>query len=192
MFLSSKNLPRLMKSAYKGPGLRIGMVGGGLYLAQPNNWEVLLSKNGLCNKVKSTVIELYGQFPKPAQVIQIRKGEKAYQVPQSPLIQERLSAAGHGAVSTKVILYLRGEYYWLFQAEDGEIAMIRKEHLELIDCTEIDYDIEGEPVGPSYQDIREGIFYRNGTGILYIHSVLPPALPLVEAMKKINFEEDGL
>lgn len=192
MFLSSKNLPRAMKAAYKGPGLRIGMTEGGLYLAQPNNWEVLLLKSGLCNKIKSTVIELYGQFPRPGEVLQIRKGENAYPIPQLPCLIERLDLAKQGAVSTKVILYLRGDEYWLFQGEEHEIIMIRREHLELIDCTEIDYDIEGEPIGPSYQDIREGIFYRNATGILYIHSVLAPELPLIEAMKNINFEEDEL
>lgn len=192
MFLSSKILPRLMKAAFKGPGLRIGMVEGGLYLAQPNNWEVLLLKNSLGNKIKSTVIELHGQFPRPGEVLQIRKGEAAYPVPQPPCLKERLGQAKQGAVSTKVILYLRGDEYWLFQGEEHEIVMIRREHLELVDCTEIDYDIEGEPVGPSYQDIREGIFYRNATGILHIHSVLPPELPLVEAMKNINFEEEEL
>ena len=90
MFLSSKILPRLMKAAFKGPGLRIGMVEGGLYLAQPNNWEVLLLKNSLGNKIKSTVIELHGQFPRPGEVLQIRKGEAAYPVP----LPERASGAG--------------------------------------------------------------------------------------------------
>lgn len=192
MFLSSKKLPRLMKEAYKGPGLRIGMTEGGLYLAWPNNWEVLLLKSSLCNKVKSTVIELYGQFPRQGEILQIRKDDNVHAVPGFPCVKDRLREAKHGAVSTKVIIHAGGDEYWLFQGDGGEIVMVRRSHLELIDYTEINYDIEGEPIGPSYSNLNDGIFYYNATGILRIHTVLAPELPLIEAMKTMNFEEDTL
>lgn len=192
MFLSSKKLPKLMKEAYKGPGLRIGMIEGGLYMAWPNNWEVLLLKSSLCNKIKSTVIELYGQFPRQGEVLQIRKDDNVHEVPCYPCLKDRLGEADHGAVSTRVILQAGGDEYWLFQGDSGEIVMVRRSHLELIDYTEINYDIEGEPIGPSYSNLNDGIFYQNATGILHIHTVLAPKIPLIEAMKTMEFKEDTL
>ena len=194
MFISSKTLPKLMKDAFKGSGLKIGMIEGGFYISHPNNWEVLLATSAIPNKIKAVVIELYGNFPKFGELVLIRKDENPMEIPVLgyPVLKERYDACSHGAVSTKTIIIRGGKEYYLFQGDDRKIIMILRSHMDLIDCTEIDYDVEGEPVGPSYEDIQDGIFYRNATGILFIHAVIPVQTPLIDAYSRLNFEEEVL
>lgn len=195
MFISTSQLSKLMKEAYKAGGIRIGNIEDGLNIFA-GSWGLWIDENHIPNKVKAVVMELAGELPTEGRVFKVSKEDP---VPQYELILDNrfclnsLEKASDEPVSkTGVMLDLKyAEYELLQNNRTKRITLINRKLMSLIDVSEIDYNIEGEPSGPCTGLSNEMYFWKNATCTLLICGTKPPVGNMVLSMlQKIDFEKE--
>lgn len=196
MFISTTQLSKLMKEAYKGGGIRIGNIDGGL-IVFAGYWGLWIDENYIPNKVKAIVMELSGELPGDGKVFKVSKEEAA---PQYELtlndyfyINHLQSVNKEPASKTGVIIDLKYSEYELLQINRTKrIALINRKLMDMIDVTEINYDIEGEPSGPCTGLSSDMFFWRNATCTLLLLGTKPPEdNAVISALTRLDFEEEA-
>lgn len=66
MFLNTSILTKMMKEAYKGPGLRLGKSNGALLIGG-SYWQCVTMLQAIPNKILGLVVELTGQIPEEGE-----------------------------------------------------------------------------------------------------------------------------
>ncbi len=195
MFISTSQLSKLMKEAYRGRGIRIGNLEEGLVIIG-SSWGLWIDENYIPNKVKAIVMELAGTLPAEESVFKVSKGEA---VPQYELtldnyyyINRMEQISKESASRTGVYLDLKYCEYELLQVNHtGKIAMISRKLTELIDPGEIDYNVENEPSGPCTGLSSGMFFWKNATcTLMLLHSAVPEDNPVINILSKIDFEKE--
>ncbi len=196
MFISTSQLSKLMKEAYKGGGIRIGNLEEGLMI-MGSTWGLWIDENYIPNKVKAIVMELAGTLPAEESVFKVSKDEAA---PQYELtldnyyyINQMELACKEPATRTGVYLDLKYCEYELLQVNHtGMIAMINRRLTELIDPGEIDHKVENEPSGPCTGLSNGMFFWKNATcTLMLLHTAAPEDNPVTNILSRIDFEKDA-
>lgn len=182
-----------MKDAYKTK-LIIGNLSGGTLITS-GYWAVWLDNEYIPNKVKAAIMELAGELPAEGTIFEISKGMVAPQIvmdatPIRRLLSE-VKEADHKLVTTPVILH-NSRFMRLLQSTcTKEMVAINEEFHLMIDKTQINYDIEGEPTGPCCSNTISSILWYNSICIVLIYPILIRDSAVLENLKTVNFEEEG-
>lgn len=196
MFINTKVLSKLMKNAYKAQ-LKVGCLNDGLVLIG-GHWAIWFADENVPNKVKALVIELAGDLPKPGCLFKICK---EFPEPQYELVTEDISSIFDGIagavnklnVSPLVLTSWRNTR--LLQATDETQSIVELEEVlfSLIDKSEIDLNIEGEPIGPCYCFYPHGpIYWYNEQCKLMVLPVKERANRLFRALSGVVFDDEVL
>ena len=74
MFLKISIFKTLLKNAWKGAGLTVGIDGDGIYL-MGGYWSIWLEKTQMTKKAKAAIMELTGEFPPPGSAFKAWKDQ---------------------------------------------------------------------------------------------------------------------
>jgi hypothetical protein len=196
MFISSKVLPKLMKNAYKVK-LKIGNMNDGIIIISAE-WMVWLDEQYISNKIKAAIMELLGTIPKSGEAFSVWKDAKE---PQREIIDdivknlfESIEDADQKLTITPITLNTWGQFR-LMQTDNElkSIVQLNEGLLDLIDKSEINLDVEGDPTGPCFVgDPYKGIYWYNDTCKLWILPVKYKTNILFDALSEVNFDEKVL
>lgn len=195
MFINTSQLKKMMATAYKGAGLRIGHKEEG-YVIIGTTWGVWLDENYIPNKVKALIMELAGTLPNENTVFIVSK-EKP--IPQYELdfnseyfyLNNLQSKAKLPVTVTNILFDNNYNVYNLLQINHSlQITMMNKSLLDLIDLTEIDFDLENTPSGPC--TVEDSAFYwRNATcTLLLLSTKIPENSKVIKVLSNIDFVEE--
>jgi len=191
MFISTKVLTKLIKDSFK-VRLRVGCIDGGILIVG-NEWAVWIDYEYVPNKVKGIIVELAGGLPDKNKLFAVCK---EYPNPQyeiiTPDITTLFNDMEHAVNSLSISpITLKGSSR-LLQTQDPlqNIVEVREKLLDLVDLSELDYDIEGEPTGPCYaSDPYGSIYWYNDVGKLLIMSQGKRDNPLFSVLSEVKFDE---
>ena len=191
MFISTKVLTKLIKDSFK-VRLRVGCIDGGILIVG-NEWAVWIDYEYVPNKVKGIIVELAGGLPDKNKLFAVCK---EYPNPQyeiiTPDITTLFNDMEHAVNSLSISpITLKGSVR-LLQTQDSlqNIVEVREKLLDLVDLSELDYDIEGEPTGPCYaSDPYGSIYWYNDVGKLLIMSQGKRDNPLFSVLSEVKFDE---
>jgi len=191
MFISTKVLTKLIKDSFK-VRLRVGCIDGGILIVG-NEWAVWIDYEYVPNKVKGIIVELAGGLPDKNKLFAVCK---EYPNPQyeiiTPDITTLFDAIDHANNSLSISpITLKGSIR-LLQTKDPlqNIVEVKEKLLDLIDLSELNYEVEGEPTGPCYaSDPYGSIYWYNDTGKLLIMSQGKRDNPLFSILSEVTFDE---
>lgn len=196
MFISTTQLSKLMKEAYKGSGIQVGNIDEGLIILG-EHWGLWIDENYIPNKVKAIVMELAGVLPAQGRILKVSKENPE---PQYELIldnyfylNELEKSSKEPASKTRVMLDLKYAEYELLQIDRMKrIALINRKLMSLIDTSELDLNIEGEPSGPCTGVTSNVYFWRNTACTLMLFGTEPPKdNAVLAALSKVDFEKEA-
>ena len=185
-----------MKEAYRSSGLRIGNLEYGLIIFT-GHWGLWIDEDHIPNKVKAIVMELAGELPEEGKVFKVSKEEAA---PQYELTLNDwfylnvLEKSSKEPVSkTGVMIDLKYTECELMQVNRTKrMALINRKLMSLIDISEIDYNVEGEPAGPCTGLSNEMYFWRNATcTLLLLGTKVPEDDTVIGTLSCIDFEKEA-
>lgn len=196
MFISSSHLKKLMSTAYKGGGIRIGYIDEG-YVIFGGNWGVWLDVSFIPNKVKAVIMELAGTLPEEGTLFSVSKERP---MPQYEMdihnythINILQREAKYPVTVTDVLLDKKHSLYSLLQVNaDKRLILMDMILMDLIDLSEIDYDQENLPAGPC-TGISQGMyFWRNATTTLMLMGeAAKPDNSIIAVLSAIDFEKEA-
>lgn len=195
MFISTSNLKKLMSAAYKGSGIRIGHKEEG-YLILGSTWGVWIDENHIPNKVKALIMELAGTLPNEDSIFIVSK-EKP--IPQYEFdfnsdnfyLNQLQSKAKVHVIVTNVLYDNKFKTYKLLQnSKSKELSLMDLNLLNLLDLTEIDFDVENTPSGPC-TEYGSSYYWRNATcTLLLLSSKVPENNKIIDTLSSIDFEKE--
>ena len=168
MFINITEFKKLLKAAYKGSGLIVGNLDGGLIVTNVAGlWGVRVDCDFLPNKLKAALIELIGDLPEDGEVCSY----------QTDCVQTeadlgrfdylgRWKQAKDYAVQTPFILTTKWNEFVMMQVHSSmELRPIARLYVDLISTKDLDHQNESMPGNPSYA--RGTLYWKNGTMIYW-------------------------
>ena len=192
MFIGIQALTRLIKNQYK-TSLRVGYINGDILIVG-GEWSVSINYKHVPNKIKGLIVELAGGLPEKGKLYTTCKD---YPTPQYEILSpditnlfEEMSNADNALSISPISLKSTVR---LLQTQDPlqRIVAVKENLLSLIDLSEIDYDIEGEPTGPCYagNDPYGSIFWYNEIAKVLIKTQKQSDNPLFTLLREVKFDE---
>lgn len=184
MFLNITEFKKILKNAYKGSGLTVGILNGNLVLTNSTRtWGVQVDGDYVPNKLKAALVELIGDLPEEGEVLSYTQdgAQTEMDLGEFDFYYMWMQAKDYAA-NTPFILKTGYDEYALMQIHSTmEMEPIYRGFLDIISAKELDHSMEEMPGRPSY---RNGVLYwKNdttiywaGTGMLrdvYKNEVLP-------------------
>lgn len=193
MFISAKALTKQIKDQYK-TNLRIGYLQDGLVIIG-GEWAVWMDYEYVPNKIKGAIVELAGGLPSKGKLFSLSKSnpDPQYEI-ISPDIEELFSGIddADNKLNLSPIILDAHEPMRLMQTLDPlqRIVEVRLRYLDLVDLSELDYDIEGEPTGPCYAEDPYGkIYWYNDIAKLFVMPYGKRDNPLFSILSEVKFDE---
>lgn len=159
MFYKLNVAKRLMKRAYKGAGLIVGVTEQGWFYVAGTWWCICQDINLTPKEFKAAVIELVGDLPEPGSNFRAYKdGGNQYMIDQShQFLLPRVFAeiddgdAGNDYKETPIILEFSDHTVRVLESEQyGPIMTVQEEAIQLVDRDGIDHDAgETDIIGPA-------------------------------------------
>lgn len=159
MFLKQSIFKRLLKEAYKGPGLTVGRqrdedaARPGYYLSG-GYWVIWLDVEAITKEAKAAIIELAGDLPEPGEVFRaLKDAGNQYEIEQKEIfnLPEVWKNTKTDFKITNCILQQGDVLARFLQAQDGtaHVTAINETFVGMIDPEACDFD-NGEtfPEGP--------------------------------------------
>lgn len=191
MFISPSALKRHMKNAYNTGILHIGNKEEGLYIST-GYIAVWIDNEYVPNIVKAMIMEFAGVMPDEDAVFKVSKAEPT---PQYELdmdifyLRDMWKKFKYPCTRTKVHLDLCDSHEVFQNNTSKNISIVKDSSLELIDLSQIDFDYENLPTGPSTM-LNGSFMWSNATcKLLITASKMPEDNQVLESLKLINFEE---
>lgn len=193
MFISTNALSKMIKDQYK-TNLRVGYLQDGLVIIG-GEWAVWMDYEYVPNKIKGTIVELAGGLPGKDKLFSL---SKEYPEPQheivTPDIIELFSEINiaDNKLNISPIILDTYDSMRLLQTQDPlqNIVEVREKYLMLVDLSEVDLDIEGQPTGPCYAEDPYGkIYWYNDIGMLYVMPSKKRENPLFSILSEVKFDD---
>jgi hypothetical protein len=191
MFISTKVLTKLIKDQYK-VRLRVGYLKGGIIIVG-NEWSVWIDYEYVSNKIKGLIVELAGGLPDKNKIFSLCKSnpDPQYEIitPETDTLFDDIENANNALSISHITLK---NSIRLLQTQDPllNIVEVKEKLLDLIDLSELDYDIEGEPTGPCYAgDPYSKMFWYNDIAKLLIMPYGKRDNPLFSILSEVAFDE---
>jgi hypothetical protein len=191
VFISSKVLTKLIKDQYKTI-LKVGYIDDGIVVIG-GEWAVWMDYEHVPNKVKGTIVELAGGLPGKNKLFSLSKD---FPTPNyeliTPDIEKLFKEIDIADNKLRVSPISLNNSTRLLQADNAlqSIVEVKEKLLDLVDLSEVDLDIEGQPTGPCYADDPYGkLFWYNCIGKLYIVPSGKRDNPLFTVLSEVTFDE---
>lgn len=190
MFISTTVLPKLMKKAYKSR-LRVGNMDKGIVIIGAE-WMVWIAEERVPNKIKATIMELFGMIPKANEAYTVCKDLPEPQLECIDIMRLNFYDGMHKADRKLIVtpaFINNWKMYRLLQVDKTkEIVKVNDELMGLIDKSELNLDLEGEPTGPAcMEDIYSSIYWYNETCKLLILTDGVRTSPLFNKLREVDF-----
>lgn len=162
MFLNKKVIASLMKQAYKGAGLRVGMQDGWLYLGS-DFWESWIKWEFVPKETKGDLFALLGEFPADEEFYKATKEEKQEEKFTWTDIDPGHYQHGPLMVTDTLQIGSGGTVQRFLQDPDtGKLYLINNVFMKLMDMSCIDgKNGETVPETLKYSSIGEGVIWFN-------------------------------
>lgn len=166
MFFSETAFRKMVKEAYKGPGLTIGKKDDEYFMAG-NYWVMRIRQDVLTNKAKASLIELIGNMPVNGEVFKATKGEaNQYEIPENQYwdIRTSFNMAKDEFVKTNIIVEQKLAVCRVYQClKTQETVLMNEIFTELVNPGVIDREKELEPEGPkALMEKQHMLLWANG------------------------------
>ncbi len=163
MFLNTTILTRMMKEAYKGPGLRVAKSGGALLIGG-SYWRCVMMLQAIPNKVLGLVVELTGQIPEDGEQYLSAKDGNQEEIFETERFNHEI---GEKLSVTRLIIPTTVKYGVNQRVLKNElqIRLVNEVYIDLVDEHSRMLEIgETEPEGPFYK--RGSVTWENNYGFL--------------------------
>lgn len=167
MFLSLVGLKKLLKGAYKGGGLIVGNLEGGLVaMGASSTWGIRVEEEHIPNKLKAALIELIGDLPEAGEIYNYKPGSVQAEIDLGRFdFQGMWRQARDFAADTPFILRSKWEEYLLVQIHSTmELRAVSRKLTDMIGAKDLDHELEGMPGRPAYS---QGILYWKNETMVY-------------------------
>lgn len=170
MFIKTQGFKRLIKEAYKGPGLRIGRDDRGIYIVGAY-WALQIEEGQIPKKELAAIIELTGEMPEEGSGFKATETGNQYELQSNPVykVLKNAQECKEKLEVTKLIVEARGAKGRILQSElTGGITVINEQFIDMIDIACMDYEngeagLEGPLVGKHI-----GVFWRDNIMALHV------------------------
>lgn len=178
MFLKQQVFKRLLKEAYKGPGLTVGRQQDedtkrpGYYLSG-DYWIIWLDAEEIPKEAKAAIIELAGDLPAPGEVFRAYKGGgNQYEIEQNKIfdLPESFKRARVEFKVTNSLIEQGNVMARILQAEDktNHVTAVNEVFISLVDVESCNTDAgETLPYGPC-AEYAEAPFIYWGNNVCYL------------------------
>lgn len=173
MFYNLRAVKRLMKAAYKGNGLIVGLSKEGWFYTSGKWWTICQDLKYTPKEFKAAVIELCGDLPAEGEAYEARKGEQNQMVMDMeryfviPRKYKDISDYGIEYKITPIMLEISDKTIRLIDAKTGvyPLRTVREEAVRVIDEDAIDHGSgETDILGPFITDARHrGLVWHNNS-----------------------------
>lgn len=193
MFLHTGRFIKLIKSAYNSNKLYVGLMDEKLVIGAPY-WGASVDFRHTPNRIKAVITELAGRLPNVGEGFEVSKHTP--EIVTTAAVGSIISAlamtkrnATNKAVDTK----LRIDEMVLLQerSDRNNIIAIAENFFSVVDKTAVDYEIEGEPTGPSSYGSFQPIYWCNSICEYFALPIKTKYEELIEAIKDLNFREEN-
>lgn len=150
MFIDKAAFKRLIKTNYKGLGLRIAKSDEGMISISGSGWIVEVDEECITKEIKGSLIELVGDFPKRGQVITYKpnESEKEELEEDNMMLWKRCEEEGESAHETRALIRTgRGLMEVWQQDNDFQPFLVKQSHSSIVSTRKMDAD-EEPPIGP--------------------------------------------
>ena len=192
MFLNSAALIKQMRVAYSGNGITFADKEDGLVI-NASVWFVWIHNSHVSNKIKAVVMELAGVLPERGSIFTVSK--------QNPTPQYRIDGDTNswilGVISnckeplkvTPVCLFEDKEVRLLQDTRLCQMHGINNLFFNIIDKTQVDLEIESEPIGPGYyKQVKTGICWYNEICKFMIMPFYSKRKEVLESLSTVKFD----
>lgn len=149
MFLNKTVFKKMIKSAFNGGGLTVGLVYDGLVLSN-GYWVAYTEIGSVPNWVKAAVMEYTGEIPKAGTIFRAAKNEPIqYEIAENQYynLPERFAEAKYPFTDTGITVTTNTNKFRLMQQRDSGIICLQESLASVIDLWELGN--ENAPMGPS-------------------------------------------
>jgi len=202
-FLNMTGLGKQVKNAYSADRLKVGAFEEHSVIVTPH-CAFAVTEDHEPNKMKAIITEYLGYLPvydetsRNAGFIEAGKNnaDRALEPEETETIKRLIwpKVRTKPYVITPIVIIERGTPVRIIQdVASNECLGIRQEYLDLITYKDLDYDIEGDPVGPEVDETTKLAYFNNATTILslglYTFST-DKAKEILDILRLLELRED--
>lgn len=161
MFLNKTKLKRIIKDAGKRGQLRVGYIYGGLVIC--NGYLITWTERGYePNWLKAAVMEAAGRLPEIGELFKVQDDQTSQlEMADNDVMNlpQMYMDSKEAFVVTPVLIESTGSHFRFLQHKQSRNIVAISEHLyDMIDRSELDWNIENPPVGPSARMEQGSLF----------------------------------
>jgi hypothetical protein len=202
MFLDENSLIRQMKVAYSSGGITFANLKSGLVI-NASVWTTWLDNKYVSNRIKAAVMELSGILPEDGRMFSVNKSNPNPQFRiDNEIVFSILDRADHCNKPLKVTQICLLENFNVRLLQDssnvnmkrsdkpfyGQLHGVNEVFFEMVNKKQVNYDIESEPTGPSYNNsVQSGVFWTNETCKFMIMPAVSKFKDVLVALSVVKF-----
>ena len=195
MFLNKTVFKKMIKSAFNGGGLTVGLVYDGLVLSN-GYWVTYTEIGSVPNWVKAAVMEYAGELPKAGTIFRAAKNEPIqYEIAENQYynLPERFAEARYPFADTKITVTTNTNEFRLLQKQmDSSIICLQESLANVIDLRELGN--ENAPMGPSSVTPRGDILIWKNEASAYAacktNAGTSRILDILGALQSVDFSKE--
>lgn len=194
-FIHLNETGKLVKKAYTAERLKVGNFydkedGTRILIATPQ-MVISITNEHVPNKLKAIITEFIGSVPAELNVTEYGKvNDRQLEIDEAKTLVGLAEGTGSVPfVKTQVTLHDQGHAVRVIQnPKTLQCLGIKEELLNLINPNELNYDIEGDPIGPELtEDLQKAYFYNGTTTLLLaIHTFSDSAKEVLSTLSLLD------
>lgn len=193
MFVNKTKFKRMIKEAYNGSGLTVGMIYEGLVIWS-GQWATWTKEGYVPNWVKAAVMEYTGELPERGNVFQAKKEHPLqYEISENkyfdlPTIFQKSKCP----FNATPMIYDEGwkQYRFLQNNRTKDIVAVNMALYDVLDMKELEQ--ESHPYGPCAEsDEGNVLLWRNENSVLAMRKsqITSENIPAMDLLKQYDFEK---